>query len=74
MKNYELKAEIYDAFGGILDFSEDSNVGRAGMLALKATAFGLEKDKGKTFVKEGRNDFRDWDKNRSFAERFADIL
>jgi len=74
MKNFELKADIYDAFGSILDFSEDTNVGRAGMLALKATAFGLEKDKGMTFDKEGCNDFRDWDKIRSFAESFADIF
>lgn len=73
-ENFELEAHIRDAFGGVLDFSEDSNVGRAGNLALKLTALGLEKDKGIKFDKEGRNDFRDWDKIRSFAESFSDIL
>ena len=73
-KNYELKADIHEAFGGILDFSEDSNIGRTGKLTLKMVALGLEKEKGMTIDKKGRNDFRDWDKIRSFAERFADIL
>ncbi|GAG96000.1 unnamed protein product, partial [marine sediment metagenome] len=45
-KNFELTADIYYAFGGVLDLSEDSNVGRAGKIALKLTALGLEKDKG----------------------------
>jgi len=73
-KNYELKADIYKAIGGILDFSEDSNVGRTGKVTLKAVALGLEKEKGMTIDKDGCNDFRDWDKIRSFAENFADTL
>ena len=74
MKNYELESEIYDAFGGVLDFSEDSKIGKAGKLALKAAALALTKEKGLKIDTNERNDFRDWDKIRSFAEKFADIL
>ena len=73
-KNFELEAVIYDAFRGVLDFSEDSQVGKGGMLALKATAFGLQKEKGMEIDTSVCNDFRDWDKIRSFAESFADML
>ena len=74
IKNFELKADIYNAYGGVLDFSEDSKVGKAGKLALKATALGLEKDKDIPVDKEKLNDFRDWDKIRRFAGDFADLL
>jgi len=73
MKKFELKADIYDAFGGILDFSEDSNVGKAGRLTLKAVALGLRDEKGMEIDMSGCNDFRDWDKIRSFAESFAEL-
>jgi len=73
-KNYELVADIHDAFAGVLDFSEDSNLGRTGKMALKAAALELEKEKGMTIDKERRNDFRDWDKIRSFTEGFAALL
>ncbi|MBY9011201.1 MAG: flavodoxin domain-containing protein [Candidatus Lokiarchaeota archaeon] len=73
-KNFELKADIYNAFGGVLDFSEDSKVGRVGKLALKATALGLEKDKDIPVDKEKLNDFRDWDKIQRFAADFAGLL
>jgi len=74
MKNYELEAEIYDAFGGVLDFSEDSNMGKAGKLALKVAAKAMSTEKGLEFNMNGLNDFRDWDKIRSFAESFADKI
>ena len=58
----------------VLDFSEDSKVGRAGKMALKLTALGLEKDKGIPVNQEMCNDFRDWDKIRRFADNFASLL
>lgn len=73
-KNFELKADIHNAFKGVLDFSKDSNVGRVGKMALKLTALGLEKDKGISVNQETRNDFRDWDKIRRFAVNFAGLL
>lgn len=74
MKNYELEADVYNAFGGILDFSEDSKIGKAGRLALKLAAKGMSAEKDLQFDMNGRNDFRDWEKIRSFAENFADKL
>lgn len=73
-ENHELEAVIYDAFGGVLDFSEDSKLGKAGRLALKAAALALQKEKGIEIDKSSCNDFRDWDKIRSFTESFAEKL
>lgn len=73
-KNFELKADIHDAFRGVLDFSEGSKVGRAGKVALKLTALGLEKEKDIPVDQDARNDFRDWDKIRRFADKFAALL
>ena len=74
MKRFELKADIHEAFGGVLDFSEDSKLGRSGRLALKLAAMGISKETGFEFNMDGCNDFRDWDKIRSFADAFAEIL
>lgn len=73
-KNFELQADIHEAFRGVLDFSKSSKVGRAGKVALKLTALGLEKDKNIPVDQEARNDFRDWDKIRRFADKFAALL
>jgi len=73
-EKFELKVDIYEAFGGILDFSEDSKVGKTGKLTLKAVALGLRNEKGMEIDMSGCNDFRDWDKVRSFTESFSNIL
>ena len=69
--NFELQADIQEAFKGVLDFSENSKVGKAGKIALKLTALALEKDKNIPVDQKARNDFRDWKKIRKFAEKFA---
>ena len=74
LEDFELEADIYDAFGGVLDFSENSKVGRAGRGVLKLVAMGFSKEFNMEFDMEGSNDYRDWDKIRSFAENFAEKL
>jgi menaquinone-dependent protoporphyrinogen IX oxidase len=73
-ENFELTADIYDAFGGVMDFSEDSNIGRTGKSILKLVAMGFTKEFNMEFDMQGANDCRDWDKIRSFAENFAEKL
>lgn len=72
--NYNLKADIYEAFGGVLDFSESSKFGKIGKLALKAAAVEIKNEKGIEFDMQGLNDFRNWDKIRNFSISFAEKL
>lgn len=75
LKNkHDLEADFIDAFGGMMDLSENSNIGKVTKSILKAAAEGMQKDMGLEFDKEGCNDFRDWDRINKFAENFADIL
>jgi len=69
-----IHADIYDAFGPLMDFSEDSKVGRINKSLLKLAAKGISNETGIEFNFEGRNDLRDWDKIRNFAEKFAMLL
>ncbi len=74
IEKFELEAELYEAFGGILDFSEDANIGRTGRAVLQLAAKGMSAEKGLKFDMNGCNDFRDWDKIRGFAKEFINIL
>jgi len=69
-----LEADLHDAFGGKMDLSEDSPMGKATKSIMKAAAKGMQEDMGLEFDKEGCNDFRDWDRIAKFAEEFAGIL
>ena len=71
---HDLEADLNDAFGGTMDLSENSSIGKVTKSILKAAAEGMQKDMGLEFDKEGCNDFRDWDRITKFAEDFADIL
>ncbi len=69
-----IHADIYDAFGPVMDFSEDSKMGKINKSILKLAAKGMSNDTGIEINFEGRNDLRDWDKIRNFAEKFAMLL
>jgi menaquinone-dependent protoporphyrinogen oxidase len=73
-EKYELEADLYDGFAGILDFSVNSNVGKTGQFALKAASEEMIKDFDLEIDMEGRNDFRDWEKIEKFAEMFSQML
>ncbi len=75
LKNkHDLEADLHDAFGGMMDLSEDSPMGKATKSIMKAAAKGMQEDMGLEFDKEGCNDFRDWDRIAKFADKFAGIL
>jgi menaquinone-dependent protoporphyrinogen oxidase len=74
IENHELEADIYDAFGGVIDLSEDSKVGKLSRMALRLGAKEMSDEMGVKIDLNGFNDFRDWDKIRSFAGSFADKL
>ena len=71
---HDLEADFIDAFGGMMDLSEDSPMGKATKSIMKAAAKGMQEDMGLEFDKEGCNDFRDWDRIAKFGESFSDLL
>ncbi len=73
-KKYDLEPDIYDAFGGILDLSEDTKVGKGAKVALKIVAKILSKNPNVEIKMNAYNDLRDWDNIRAFAESFAKIF
>ena len=69
-----VKADLYEAFGPLVDFSRGS---RIGFLDRKVAQTVMSKESEKTSIKldmDGRNDLRDWERNREFARRFAELL
>jgi menaquinone-dependent protoporphyrinogen oxidase len=65
---------IYDAFGGVLDFSESSRMGFLNKKMLRAAAKEMSEEIGFTIDKNAKNDLRDWDQIRKFAEEFASLV
>lgn len=74
MEETGVKADVYDAFGGVLDLSESSQMGFMDKKMLKMAAKGMQEEKGITIDENARNDFRDWDQIRGFAEQFAALV
>lgn len=74
MEKVGVKAHVYDAFGGVLDFTESSHLGFMDKKMLQTAAKEMQKEKCITIDENARNDFRDWDQIRGFAEQFAAVL
>jgi menaquinone-dependent protoporphyrinogen IX oxidase len=67
-------ADLYEAFGPLVDFSKGS---RIGFLDRKVAQTVMSKESEKTGIEldmDGRNDLRDWERIREFARRFAELL
>lgn len=74
MEKVGVKANVCDAFGGVLDLSESSHLGFMDKKMLKTAAKGMQKETGITLDENACNDFRDWDQIQKFAEQFAAIV
>ncbi|MFX1514432.1 MAG: flavodoxin domain-containing protein [Promethearchaeota archaeon] len=72
LKKLDVQADIYDAFGGVLDFSPSSPKGKLAKILLKIAI----KKRGKTLEIDfnGRNDFRDWTQIQNYAQKFASLV
>jgi menaquinone-dependent protoporphyrinogen oxidase len=71
MAKIGIEADIYEAFGGVYDFSESSRVRGMAKGTLKTAAKYMNKNQGTQIDLNGRNDFRDWDQIQNFAKKFA---
>ncbi|MGZ4949064.1 MAG: flavodoxin domain-containing protein [Halobacteriota archaeon] len=64
--------DAYDAFGGVYDLSTSAPMG---FLDKKMLAIGAKQMiKDGTLTEGARNDLRDWDQIRAFAEHFAELV
>lgn len=63
-----IQADIYEAFGGVFDFSQSSRIGGIDKSMLKMVAKGMSKQFSIKFGENGRNDFRDGS-NQSFCRK-----
>nr|MDO8082158.1 flavodoxin domain-containing protein [Candidatus Freyarchaeota archaeon] len=71
MAKIGIEADIYDAFGGVYDFSKSSRMGGMDKRLLKMGAKEMTKEYGTKIDEDGKNDFRDWDQIQNFARKFA---
>ncbi|WXG39341.1 MAG: flavodoxin domain-containing protein [Candidatus Freyarchaeum deiterrae] len=69
-----IEADIYDAFGGVYDFSESSRMSGMDKRMMKMGLKQMEKDYGMKIDEEGKNDFRDWEQIQNFAKKFAAMV
>jgi menaquinone-dependent protoporphyrinogen IX oxidase len=60
---------MYDAFGGVIDFSRSSKMGW-----LDKKIIGIASKDDSAIKKNKRNDWRDWNQITAFGEKFAELL
>jgi menaquinone-dependent protoporphyrinogen oxidase len=65
--------DTYDAFGGVYDLSPSAPMGFLDKRMLGMAAKQMAKD-GTPLTEGARNDLRDWDQIRAFAEHFAELV
>ena len=74
MEKAGVEADLYEAFGPLIDVGEESRMGFLDKKIAQSVMVGLSKDLGLEFDMKGRNDLRDWNRIRDFAHRFATLL
>jgi menaquinone-dependent protoporphyrinogen oxidase len=74
MEKVGVEADLYEAFGPVIDVGEGSRMGFLDRRIAQTVMVGLSNDFGLEFDMKGRNDLRDWDRIREFAYRFAESL
>ena len=73
LKEFDISIDFYDAFGGIIDFSENS---RMGWLEKKIMKLAGRQAVGESIEEEEEEytDLRDWDQIEKFAQGFLELL
>ena len=74
MERTGVEADMYMAFGPVMDLGPGSRMGFLDKRIAGSVLMGLSKEHGTEFDAKGRNDLRDWEKIRDFAHRFAESL
>ena len=74
MENAGVKADLYEAFGPLMDLGENSRMGFLDKKIAQSVMMGLSKELGLELDMKGRNDLRDWDKINQYAKKFTELL
>ena len=74
MTEIEIEADIYDAFGGVYDLSNSSKMGFLMKKMIKMAMKEITEETGIELNENARNDLRNWDQIRDFAEKFAGLV
>ena len=74
MERTGVRADLYEAFGPLIDVGEGSRMGFLDKRIAQTVMAGLSGELGLELDMRGRNDLRDWDRIRYFAHRFAKSL
>jgi len=74
MERAGVEADLYEAFGPLMDVGEGSRMGFIDRKIAQSVMLGLSAELGLELDTRGRNDLRDWDRIRDFAHRFAESL
>ncbi|TXT58599.1 MAG: hypothetical protein BAJALOKI2v1_340031 [Promethearchaeota archaeon] len=74
LRFYKIHPHIYEVFGPVFDFSEDSELSKLDKKLLKLTARNISKRTGIDISENGRNDFRNWEEIKRFADGFSQFL
>jgi menaquinone-dependent protoporphyrinogen oxidase len=69
LDEYGIDAHMIEAFGGVLDLTEDSNIGK---IAKKMMAMAAAEEP--SIKPNEKNDMRDWDRIRTFGKKFCELL
>lgn len=69
-----IQPKIYDVFGPVMDFSENSNLGKLNKGILKLAAKGISEETGIEIDQNGFNDLRDWEQIKDFAKKFFNMI
>ena len=69
LKEYRIKPDLYDVFGGIIDLSKDSDLG---FLSKKMVNMVSKQDPN--IKADQKNDLRDWGQIQGFVNKFGDLI
>ncbi|TFF97662.1 MAG: hypothetical protein EU547_03720 [Promethearchaeota archaeon] len=69
LDKYNVDADIYEAFGGTIDLTEDSKLGK---FSLKMMNMAAQDDPD--LKANDKNDTRDWERIKEFGRNFCEIL
>lgn len=74
LADYEISSILYDAFGGLIDFTKQSKIGFMDKIVGKIGARMYPDLKALEIDMKGVTDLRDWNQINTFGERFVELM
>jgi len=74
LADFEISSILYDAFGGLIDFTKQSKIGFMDKIVGKIGARMYPDLKALEIDMKGVTDLRDWNQINAFGERFVELM